>query len=160
MRLNVAECPSLLTTGVRFSGARAITQLRVYSRTSIRSGAVTLPAKLVPKLRRGQRAGTLTLTGLDGKPVAEPLVVGRGGRLLARAGVSVRSGSSRKLAFGGIPSGTGIVAIDLFGARRPALRLLSGRKPLRFSATVRADAGAPQRLLATIKPSGRRGRRR
>jgi hypothetical protein len=154
MRLNVAECPSLLTAGVRFSGARAITQLRLYARTSIRGGTLTLPAKLLPKLRRGKRAGTLTLTGLAGKPVARPLVVGPGGRLVARAGISVRRRSSRKLAFGGIPAGTGIVAIDLFGARRPALRLLSARKPLRFSATVRADAVAPQRLLATIRPSG------
>jgi hypothetical protein len=153
MRLNVAECPSLLTAGVRFSGARAITQLRVYSRTSIRSGTLTLPAKLAQKLRRGKRAGTLTLTGLAGRPVAKPLVVGPGGRLLAGAGISVRGRSGRKVTFAGIPAGTGIVAIDLFGARRPALRLLSARKPLRFTATVRADAIAPQRLLATIKPS-------
>jgi hypothetical protein len=52
----------------------------------------------------------------------------------------------------------GIVQIDLFGPRRPALKLLRGRKPLRFTANVRADRIPAQRLLATIKPSPRRRR--
>jgi hypothetical protein len=154
MRLNVAECPSLLTAGLRFSGARAVTQVRVFSRTSIRGGTVTVPAKLMPaKLRRGKRAGTLTITGLDGRPVAKPLVAASGGRLLARAGISVRRRSGRKVTFSGIPAGTGIAQLDLFGPRRPALKLLRGKKLLRFSAQVRAAAQPVQRLLATIKPS-------
>jgi hypothetical protein len=150
MRLNVAECPSLLTAGVRFSGGRAITQMRVFSRTSIRSGTLTLPAKLVPAVPLGKRAGTLTLTGADGKPVATPLVAGPRGRLLARAGISVRR-RGRKLLFGGVPAGTGIVRIDAYGPRRIALRLLHGKEPLRFGANVRADAIPEQRLLATIQ---------
>ena len=158
MRLNVAECPSLLTAGLRFSGARAITQLRVFSRTSIRSGALTLPAKLVPAVKAGKRAGTLTLTRADGRPVAKPLVARSRGRLLAAGGVSIRR-SGRTTTFGGIPAGTGIVQIDLFGPRRAALRLLRGKKPLRFTAKVRADALATQRLLATIRGSAPHGRR-
>jgi hypothetical protein len=161
MKLNVAVCPSLLTAGVRFSGTRAITQLRVFSRTSILGGTVTLPARLMPKtVSAGKRAGTLTMTGAAGRPVAVPLAAGRNGRLLARAGVKVRR-SGRNVVFSGIPAGTGIVQIDLFGPRNPALRLLRGPKPLRFSARVRADRVPRQRLLATIKPSGRgRARRR
>jgi hypothetical protein len=149
MTLNVAECPSLLTAGLRFSGARAVTQLRVFSRTSIRGGTLTVPAKLVPAMRVRQRAGTLTLTGIDGRPVAKSLVAASGGRLFARAGISVRR-SGRRVVFSGIPADTGIVQIDLFGPRRRALKLLRGRKPLRFSATVRADRIPRQRLLATI----------
>jgi hypothetical protein len=161
MRLNVAECPSLLTAGLRFSGARAVTQVRVFSRTSIRSGTVTVPAKLMPaKLKRGKRAGTLTITGLNGRPVSKSLVAASGGRLLARAGISVRRRSARKVTFSGIPAGTGIVQLDLFGSRRPALKLLRGKKPLRFSAQVRAAAQPVQRLLATIKPSRPRPRPR
>jgi hypothetical protein len=155
MSLNVAECPSLLTASVRFSGARAVTQLRVFSRTSIRGGTLTVPAKLVPPVRVRQRAGTLTLTGLDGRPVAKALVAARGGRLLARAGISVRR-SGRSVVFSGIPAGTGILEVDLCGPRRPALKLLRGRKPLRFSASVRADRIPRQRLLATIPATGGR----
>jgi hypothetical protein len=78
-------------------------------------------------------------------------VAGPHGRLLAGAGIAVRR-SGRTVAFSGIPAGTGILGLDLFGPRRVALRLLQGRKPLRFTATVRADAIPKQRLLATIRP--------
>lgn len=155
MRLNVSECPSLLTAGIRFSGARAITQLRVFSRTGIRGGTLTLPAPLVPKLRPGRRAGTLTLTGADGRPRGKALVAGTGGRLRAHAGISVRR-SGRRLVLGGIPAGTGVVALDLTGPRRPAWRLLRGKRLLRFGASVRADGLPPQRLLAAIRPAARR----
>jgi hypothetical protein len=146
MRLNVAECPSLLTAGVRFSGARAVTQLRVFSRTSIAGGTVTVPAKLLPKrVATGTRAGTLTLTGLEGRAPG-PLL----GMRTSAAGISVRR-SGRKVVFSGIPAGKGIVQIDLFGKRAPAFKLLNGRKPLRFSAKV-----GGQRLLAAVRPRGKR----
>jgi hypothetical protein len=151
MRLNVAACPSLLTAAVRFTGARAVTQLRLFARTSISSGTVTLPARLVPKVRAGKRAGTLTLTGLDGRPRGKALVAAPGGRLYARAGISVRR-TGRRVVFGGIPAGTGIVQIDLSGPRRPAWRLLQGRKTLRFGARLRTLGSAQQRLVATIRP--------
>jgi hypothetical protein len=64
--------------------------------------------------------------------------------------VTVRR-AGRTVTFRGIPAGTGIVQIDLSGPGQVALRLLHGRKPLRFTATVRADAIATQRLLATIR---------
>lgn len=147
MRLNVAECPSLLTAGLRFSGTRAVTQLRVFSRTSIVGGTITVPAKLLPeKVAAGKRAGTLTLTGLEGRAPAVPL----SGMRTSAAGISVRR-SGRKVVFGGIPAGKGIVQIDLFGKRAPAFKLLNGRRPLRFSAKV-----GGQRLLAAIRPRGKR----
>jgi hypothetical protein len=58
------------------------------------------------------------------------------------------------MVFSGIPAGTGIVEVDLFGPRRAALRLLRGRKPLRFSAKVRAARIPRQRLVATVQPTG------
>jgi hypothetical protein len=155
MRLNVALCPSLLTAGVRFTGARAVTQLRVFARTTIRSGTLTLPAKLVPAPKVGKPAGTLTLVGLGAKPVSRRLTAARGGRLLKSGGLVIRR-SGRTVTLSGIPAGTGIVRLDLFGPRRVALRLLRGRKPLRFSATVRAASIPKQRLLATIRPVIRR----
>jgi hypothetical protein len=155
MRLNVAVCPSLLTAGVRFTGARAVTQLHVFARTTIRSGTLTVPAKLVPAVRVGKRAGTLILTGLSGKPAGRTLVAAAKGLLLARAGIRVRR-SGRNVVFSGIPAGTGIVEVDLFGSRRAALRMLRGRKPLRFTAKVRADRIPQQRLTAMIQPIGGR----
>jgi hypothetical protein len=157
MRLNVALCPSLLTAHVGFSGARAVTQLRVFSRTSIRGGSLTVPASLAPRPRAGQRAGTLRLTGAAGKPVSRKLVAEPGGRLLSRAGITVRR-SGRTLKLTGLPAGTAIAQVDLFGRRGPALKLLRGRKPLRFTARVTAAAVPVQRLLATIKPVLRRRR--
>jgi hypothetical protein len=157
MRLNVALCPSLLTAHVGFSGARAVTQLKVFSRTSIRAATLTVPASLVPRQRVGQRAGTLRLTGVSGKPKSRPLVVARGGRLLGSAGITVRR-TGRTLKVAGLPMGTAIAQVDLLGARRPTLKLLRGRKPLRFPARVTAAAVPVQRLLATIKPVGKRRR--
>jgi hypothetical protein len=155
MRLNVAECPSLLTAGIRFSGARAITQLRVFSRTSILGGTLTVPAKLVPAfIAAGKRAGTLTLTSAGGRTQSKPLLASRGGRLLSAGGISVRR-SGRRVVFTGIPAGVGIVQVDLLGPRKRALKLLTGRRTLRFAANMTA-AGIPrQRLLATIEPMRR-----
>jgi hypothetical protein len=153
MKLNVAECPSLLTVGVRFTGARAVTQMHVFARTSILGGTLTVPAKLVPAVRAGERAGTLILTRPSGRPAGRTLVAGPRGQLLARAGIRVRR-SGRNMVFSGIPAGTGIVEVDLFGPRRAALRLLRGRKPLRFSAKVRAARIPRQRLVATVQPTG------
>jgi hypothetical protein len=83
------------------------------------------------------------------------LTAARGGRLLKSGGLVIRR-SGRTVTLSGIPAGTGIVRLDLFGPRRVALRLLRGRKPLRFSATVRAASIPKQRLLATIRPVIRR----
>jgi hypothetical protein len=131
LRLNVALCPSLLTAGVRFSGAKAITQLRLYSRTSIRGATITVPAKLMERAKIA--------------------------RVIPRAGTKVRR-SGRNVVISGIPAGTGIVEVDLRGRRRTALALLKGTKPLRFSAKVQAQGQPAQRLLAKIAPSGRRNR--
>jgi hypothetical protein len=156
IRLNVALCPSLLTAGVRFTGGRAVTQMRLFSRTSIQRGTLTLPAKLVPPMKAGKRAGTLTLTGIAGRPVAKRLVASSRGRLLgAPQGVAIRR-AGRNVTFSGIPAGTGILQLDLFGPRKQALRLLRGKKAVRFTAKVRAERIAQQRLLAVIKPARRR----
>lgn len=151
MSLDVGECPSLLTAAVRFSGARAITRVRAYSRFSQQGGEFVVPAALVPRPKAGKKAGTLRLTGLAGRKLVAPLVAGRGGSLLTRDGLTVKR-RGRKLVVGGVPAGFGIAELDLLGRRRTALKALHGRKPLRFTAKLRV-AGLPlQRLAATVRP--------
>jgi hypothetical protein len=156
MTLDVGECPSVLTAAVRFSGSRAITRVRVDSRFSIESAAVAVPASLaLRRVKPGRRAGTLTLTGLGGRKLSAPLVGGRGTALYDAGGVTVRR-AGRKLVLSGVPAGYGIASLDVFGQRRPALKLLGGRKPLRFTASLRAAGLGTQRLVAAVRPHAQR----
>ena len=154
VNLNIAECPSLMTATMRFASTRAMTQVRVYSKTPIRGEDLTMPGKLAPAVKAGKGAGQLVMTGLTTKKTI-PLVAGSNGELVAKDGIKVTSRKG-KVKISGITGEWGIVELTMYAPRSKALSALTGKKAMRFSAAVQVDRAPTQRLVTIVKPTRKR----
>jgi hypothetical protein len=157
IRFRTSPCTALFSANHRVVGRRGGLRLRVDTRYAIERLAFRLPTALIPRVRQRTSSGRLQLfLGGGNRPIYR-LTFGtrsaRFGTILSRAGAPRVSIRGRRVSVVSLPSGVGIVKLQLV-KRGHAVRRL--RRPAKLWAQVVTSAGR-ELLPLRIGPRPRRG---